>query len=762
MDPRQRLKAWLMALALALPGLWHAVVAPLPGLVSLELGWDDLRQQALLPAVPTPEADHLVIIDIDDASLAAIGRWPWSRDHIARLVTELTQRQQVAALGMDLVFAEPDHGGWPAVEQALGDLPEWAEWAARRPQLRQRLDHDRQLALALQGQPVVLGYYLTADRPPRAQGPQPHPALPGGTPPPPHSRWTGHVANVPALAQAAPRAGFINVLPDADGTVRSLPAVAWAGGQWHESLGLAVFRQVSGLSWQAPERQTPSGPDQPAPLTALRLSEGPGGAASFRLPLGPEATLRVPLQGPAGPNRGSFTYLSAATLLAGALPAGHLAGKIALLGSSAPGLADLRPTAIHPTLPGVEVHAHFIAGLLSGKLAVRPDWSAGFEALLLTLSLLATVHLSSLRSARAALAGVTGLLLLLLATNMAAAQAGWLLPVASVMALTLLLSLLLLGRNYLAEWRGRQALAQVFGQYLPPHRAREVVQQPQARRPLEAHNRTLSILFCDLRGFSTLGETLPPQALRVLLNTYFAHVTRIVHQHEGTLDKFIGDAVMAFWGAPQDQPDHAGRAVMAAQELARSVATLNAQLAALGLPAVDYGIGLASGEVCVGDLGSPQRRSYTAVGDAVNLAARIETLTRHAGVRLLVSDSTHEACTHRVTWVEVDRATVRGRRQTVTVFTPLTEADLRAPRWPEQVRAWQLALRCLHRHHHPPSPRRARAVLAPWLSMPESRAKTCAPTLLALAAALHERLAAPEMARAAPGARRHRRMSPMR
>jgi len=302
-------------------------------------------------------------------------------------------------------------------------------------------------------------------------------------------------------------------------------------------------------------------------------------------------------------------------------------------------------------------------------------------------------------SAPLAMAGVGALAVALLVSNdLLYAKADLILPVASTLVLSATLALGLIGRNYLHEWRSRRSLIQLFDQYLPPERVRELARDPTLLDH-EAANRELTILFCDLRSFSALGEQLPPLALRDLLNQYFSTVTRIVHAHGGTLDKFIGDAVMAFWGAPIAQPDHAQRAVRAALELAQAVGPLNQLLKGQGLPEIEYGIGLATGVVCVGDLGSRLRRSYTAVGDAVNLAARLEALTRQLGVPILIADSTRDACADEaaadLAWLEVDQTQVRGRQQSVTVFTPIPLLKADAGRFAPLLAQFQLALAAL-------------------------------------------------------------------
>ncbi|GAA0742918.1 CHASE2 domain-containing protein [Ideonella azotifigens] len=675
---RLRGLAWWAGGALALLGAWHAAVRPLPPLARLEAAADDWRQDLLAPAHAAGPHPDILIVDIDEASLQAVGHWPWPRERIAALSRELLQRQQVAALAFDFVFPEAAEG-------------------------------DDTLAAAWRGQPVVAGFYLQATGANYRAGQLPAALASTNTVPQGWPLWTGYAASLPALAQAAPHAGFFNVLPDADGLVRSVPAAAVVQGQLQPSLALATLQLVTGspaATAGVSAEWLPATSAQPrAAVAALRVS--PPGQAARRLPVDEHGNWRVPFRGPAGVQGGSFRYLGAATVLAGGLPAASLAGRIVLLGSSAPGLADLRPTPAGNATPGVEVHAHLLAGLLDGALPYRPAWAPGYEVCLIALSLLLCGLAARLKAAPLALAGVAAVMALLLAAN-AALYAGLalVLPVASAVLLGAMLAALLVGQNYLGEWRNRRSLLQLFDQYLPPERARALAQElardPAQQQTLQAENRELTLLFCDLQGFTALSEQLPPLALRDLLNHYFSTVTQVVHAHGGTLDKFIGDAVMAFWGAPQAQPDHAQRAVAAAWDLRQAAEPLNQRLRDQGLPAIRFGIGLASGVVCVGDLGSALRRSYTAVGDAVNLAARLEALTRELGAPLLVASSTQAACGPApagAAWLEVDQTQVRGRQQSVTVFTLAGTASPPTPAQALQLQTWALAQAAVRTHH---------------------------------------------------------------
>ncbi len=692
---------WLASLLLVALGGWHAAVAPIAALQRLELAFDDLRQNAYLQQGPHPD---IVIVDVDETSLAELGRWPWPRTHFARLVDELVQRQRVAAIGFDFVFAEPDLGAWPLLKALAQSDPALAE---QLPRWRQTTDNDAVFAKALKGRPVVLGYYLSNDRGGVREGtlPQALFTLPPEAPQIRLPHWSGFGANVSALQAAAPTAGFFNAWPDGDGVVRSVPAVGRVDQQIQPSLALALARLAAGSPAVEPVWVPAAGQKNTVDLVALRLTPSDGSGATV-LALDEHGALRVPYRGKGGKLGGAFRYVPAAALLAGHVPAAELAGKLVLVGSSAPGLADLRSTPVNAAMPGVEVHANLLAGMLDGHLPQRPDWAPGYEVALIVVSLVLAALVATQLAGRWAMVGAAALAAALVVSNLLAySRAGLVLPVATALVLSAILFFGAVSVSYVREWEGRRSLVRLFSSYLPPDRAKALARDPQAQN-LEAENRELTILFCDLRGFTGLAENLPPLALRDLLNQYLSTATAIVHEHGGTLDKFIGDAVMAFWGAPQPQADHAARAVRAAMALAQGTIPLNETLRARGLPEVGYGIGVATGVVCVGDLGSSARRAYTAVGDAVNLAARLESQTRQAGVGLLVSDTTCHAARldlPDIFWVEVDQTQVKGRQQFVNIFTPVPTECFADAATQDQLRNWQLALAAARLHHDGPA-----------------------------------------------------------
>ncbi|MBS0445275.1 MAG: adenylate/guanylate cyclase domain-containing protein [Proteobacteria bacterium] len=701
--PHALLRSVLPALILLI-ALAHAIgVLRIPGIAQLDLFLGDARLRVLMPGTLDP---RIAIVDIDEKSLAEVGRWPWGRDRIAALVDELFVRQQAAAVGFDIVFAEPELGaGAEVLERLAADEP---AFAARLAALRATLDHDARLAQALAGRPAVLGYYLTSDRDGRRIGSLPVPAWPREAlqgRPIRFLRYDGYAANLPLLARAAPDAGFFNAAPDLDGVTRNVPLVAEVDGRQYPSLSLAVLRRSLGDVRLAPGLAAPrAGRDYDA-LASIVLSE-PSGAAPLRLaiPVDERARVRVPYRGGAGPHGGSFEYVPATDLLGGRVAPGTLRGKLVLIGSSAPGLYDQTATPVSPVTPGVEVHANVLSGLLDGRMPTRPDWAAGYDVAQLVLAALVLMLVLPRLGAIGGLVLAFGVAAALVALNLwfyAARQLA--LPLTAALLLVALIDAASTVWAYFVEGRSRRQLARLFGTYVPPELVAEMARDPESY-DMRAENRELSVMFCDMRNFTRVSEQLRPEDVRALVNRFFSTMTAAIRAQRGTLDKYIGDAIMAFWGAPVSDPAHAGHAVRAALAMVERVDTLNAELAAKGLPAIGLGIGINTGVVCVGDMGSDLRRSYTVMGDAVNLASRIEALTRHYGVAILVGAATHDAAQTTsgdaaVTWIEVDRVRVKGKQQSVTLFTPVSGAVARAPEFSGRMRAWCLALAAYRQQH---------------------------------------------------------------
>ena len=629
----------------------------------------DLRLKATMPQSLD---DRIVIVDIDERSLAEIGRWPWSRDRLAQLVQDVLVTHRASVLGFDIVFAEPDRSsGLHRLQQlASGSLADVPGLASAVEHLRHELDYDGRFAHAIAGKPVVLGHYFTSDREGRTSGKLPQPVMTKealGDRKVPFFTWTGYGANLGALMDSAASGGYFNAITDEDGVVRSVPLVSEFQGAVYESFALAVFRQLFGASSLEPgfppTRFLPTGYQG---LESVVIRQGD---ARLHIPVDHRVSSLIPFRGPGGPKGGSFRYVSAADVLQGRLTAGSLQEKIVLVGTTAPGLLDLRVTPVGNAYPGVEAHANLISGFLDGRTYHRPDYALGYElTVVVVCGLLLALLLPVLSAARALslsaalLASVVGLNFWLYLGH------GLVLPLASALVMVISAFSLNMAYGYFAESRSKRELAHLFGTYVPPELVDEMVKNPDAYS-MQATARELTVMFCDMRGFTRLSETLPPEQLQDMLNRVFSRLTGIIRDHRGTIDKYMGDCIMAFWGAPVTTPDHAPLAVRAALAMTAALKAINADHAARGLPPIGLGLGLNTGNMLVGDMGSDIRRSYTVIGDAVNVAARLEALARVYGVDIVVGDHTR-AQSDEFAWQELDRVVVKGREEALTIHTP--------------------------------------------------------------------------------------------
>lgn len=652
----------------------------------------DSRLRATMPAT---RDQRVVVVDIDEKSLAELGRWPWGRDKLATMVDELFDRQKIAVVGFDVVFAEPDDSsGLRRLRQmAEGELKGSAGFQERLAQLESALDYDAAFARALDQRPAVLGFYLTSDRDGRKSGALPKPVMTReslqGRPIRFYS-FDGYGSNLPQLAKAAPLAGYFNSLTDGDGVVRSIPLVAEHGGAYYESLALAIFRVLVGQPSMEPgfPREKIVGRGYSG-LESIVLKQG---QRQFAIPVDDKVATLVPFRGRGGPQGGSFQYISASDVISKRLPEGSLRDKVVLVGTTAPGLLDLRVTPVGETYPGVEVHANVIAGLMDGRLPVKPDYAMGYEVVLLLAAGLLLAFLLPLLSATVAVLVSMGIAIALLALNYALfIGAGLVMPLAGALVMTGLAFALNMSYGYFIESRSKRELANLFGTYVPPELVDEMVKDPDSYS-MKATNKELTVMFCDMRGFTNLSEKMEPTQLQNLLNDVFSRLTDIIRTHRGTIDKYMGDCVMAFWGAPVEMPNHAELAVRAAMDMSRAVHAINEEHKAKGIPPIGVGIGLNTGTMCVGDMGSDIRRSYTVIGDAVNLGSRLEGLSKVYGVDTVVSETTRRQAPE-FAWQELDKVRVKGKEQAVGIFYPVAPAASVDKATQEELKTWAAFLK---------------------------------------------------------------------
>jgi adenylate cyclase len=658
-----RLAARVLLAALPLFALVPHVadVWRMEGLTRAESYLYDLRVRL---TTPNTIDSRIVIVDIDERSLAVEGWWPWSRVKIAQLMDQLFDHYGARVVAFDVMFPEPEEN---SAIRLIDDIAPTLSSAPLRAQLQSRrasFEADRVFAESLIARDVVLGFAFKPA--PLAAG---EAAEKGALPPPlelsgealngvPWIVAAGYVGNQPIHQANASAAGFFDTpVIDTDGVVRRMPLLQQYQGRLYESLALATARLAMGGSALrfafAPEAE---GRQR---LEYVALGE-------LRTPVDARGVTLTPFRGPVG----SFTYVPAFQVLSGAAPRESLAGKIVLIGTSAAGLNDVRPTPVGSQYVGVEAHANMIAGILDEAALAEPSWASRltigllcFLALLFAFVLPRLKQLAGLALIALLAAGVIGL-------NWAAwRNAGVVLPLAAPLLYIGAATLLLLNFVYFLETRRKRRLSKIFGQYVPP----EIVQDLDANEAdvsLEGESREMSVLFSDVRGFTTLSEGLSPRELTQLMNEMLTPLTGVIQSWRGTIDKYMGDAIMAFWGAPLADAAHARNAVLAALDMVDRAAQMRAAFVAKGWPEIHIGVGVSTGSMNVGNMGSKFRMAYTVLGDAVNLGSRLEGLTKQYGVSILVSAATANLVPD-VVFREVDRVRVKGKNEPVAIFEPL-------------------------------------------------------------------------------------------
>lgn len=584
------------------------------------------------PAAPSP----VVVVDIDDASLSRIGQWPWPRRRLAELIDRLADAG-ARVIALDLLLAEPD---------------------------RSSPHSDAQLALALARGRVVTGFALTDDGADAKPAPKAAFAIEGGGGAPLSvPDYRGAITTLPAIEAAAAGNGALNVPLARSGMVRRAPMLLRIGNQPYPGLTAEALRVAQGADGFTLATTAPA-----QPLAETTSVRGLGIGAMF-VPTDETGQVWIyyaPLA--------STAKLPAWRAVEGSADMAEVRGRIVLIGSSATGLQDLHPTPLSPATPGVLIHAQVLEQLLAGAFLRRPDWAKGAEVLLLAaLSALVLLLGARGRPLAAAAAGA--------AASAAAIAVSWfafrhgrllldpVLPAAAVLAIFGVSSVL----RHLQTDRQQRWLRKAFASYVAPSVVDELVRHPQ-RLALGGARREITSLFTDLEGFTPLVEKNPPERIVPILNAYLDGLIRIVLRHQGTVDKIIGDAIHAIFGAPLPSPDHAARAVACALELAAFGRRFAEEQRAAGLAFGITRIGVNSGNAIIGNFGGALRFDYTAHGDVVNTASRLEGANKRLGTEVLVSAATAARCPE----FRGRRAGIlllKGKTDPVAVFEPLADAD---------------------------------------------------------------------------------------
>jgi adenylate cyclase len=629
-----------------------------PLLGQVELKTYDMRLRALESHPPR----YVTIAAIDEQSLARLGRWPWSRTTFAALVEKLDQLG-ARVIAFDLFFPERES---PRADAQFARAIRATKKVVLGTVFVDRRDEVRHLGpAALAAARLAIAPQAIAD-----------------------VRWTGEaeatfpmheplgvIVNILELQGSAAYVGHIEVDGDRDGVVRRAPLIRRFDGRYFPAFDLQVARAY--LDTEVPALEI-----APYGIAGLRLGER-------YVPLDEEGGLLVRHRAP-----GSFTAVSIADILEGRADPALLRDRVVLVGNTAIGIGDTRVTPYGRALPGVEVRASIIESLLQGDALQRPEWMMFLDAAAMAAAALLLIVLLP----RLGVAGggvlAAGVLVgyVLLAIYLFRTEGLWL----NLVYPTLLVALLFASATlveYFFAFSEKRYLKRAFAYYVPPAVVDDLVADA-GKLQLGGEKRELTVLFSDIRGFTTLSEAMAPEELVKLMNEYFTVMTDKVFEHRGSLDKYIGDAIMAVFGAPVAEPQHAAHACRSALDMVQALRSFRQSLRQRGLPEIDIGVGINTGPMVVGNMGSASRFSYTVVGDAVNLASRIEHLNKDYGTSILLSEYTYLPVKDEFPLArEVDRVRVRGRAQPVRLFELIPAGRYGALDWLDEYRAAYAVMR---------------------------------------------------------------------
>jgi adenylate cyclase len=610
------------------------------------------RQQTVRP---------VVIVDIDEASLDALGQWPWPRTMIADLVTRISELGAVA-IGFDIVFAEPDRMSPGVAAGSFRGIDD-----ETRAKLSNLPSNDEVLADAIRHARVIVGQSVSTIPSAKPATDMPHTGIAILGPDP--SRFLDHypalLRNVPEIERAAAGRGVFTAVEEHDGIVRRAAAIMEAQGAIVPSLTLEMLRVVANSD-------------------SILIRADQGGVQSlnfprFRLPTDGKGQLWIYFN-----HHDPGRYVSAKDVLQGKVPTDRMQGKLVLIGTSAIALLDTKTTPLDAVFPGVEVHAQILENVFGNALLSEPNWTVAAELAVAIVGGLAIIAAAPLLSA------VT---VILLGATLIAGLIGlsWYVFVAHDLLIDFtyplmsswLIYLVLTFVNYFREQKQRQQIRSAFGYYLSPHMVEQLARSPE-KLVLGGEERRMTILFSDVRGFTTISERYKddPQGLTRLMNRFLTPLTNAIIERRGTIDKYIGDAIMAFWNAPVDDDEQEANACDAALEMQARAAALNVELkreadasGGVYMP-LRIGIGLNTGPCVVGNIGSDFRFNYSVLGDTVNVASRLEARTKDYRLPLVIGSRTAARAKQKFATMEIDLIQVKGKKEPEAVFAVLGRGDV--------------------------------------------------------------------------------------
>ena len=597
----------------------------------------------------------VTIVDIDEKSLAdpRLGQWPWPRTRIAEIITNLT-RLGAVVIAFDAVFSEPDRLNPDIAADTFRDLDE-----ATRERLRALPSNDRVMADAIRQSRVVLGESGGPNV--RANLDDKLPvtgfAMLGEDPQPFMYQFAGLLRNVPVLEQAAAGRGLFTIRPERDGIVRRVPMIMVAQGVTMPSLTFEMLRVASGSG------------------TILLKTDKAGiqsiGVQGFQIPTDANGQLWVHYA-----RRDPSIYVPAVDVLDGRVPPDRISGKLVLIGTSATGLNDIKTTPVERAMPGVEIHAQVLESALTGAVVTQPNYAVAlefFSALLLGLLVIALAP--NLGPVTLVVLGALFATVLIGTSWYFYNQHRLLVDFTYPLMSTTSIYLTLIFASFVREQSQRRQIRSAFGQYLSPALIEQLAQSPE-KLVLGGEEREMTIMFSDVRGFTTISESYKhdPQGLTALMNRFLTPLTNAILDRKGTIDKYMGDAIMAFWNAPLEDREHEINACEAALDMLERIDVLNqereieAKEGGHTYIPINVGVGLNTGVCVVGNMGSNLRFDYSVLGDSVNLASRLEGQSKEYGFPIIIGSRTAMAVKDRFAILELDFIMVKGKKEPEVIY----------------------------------------------------------------------------------------------
>lgn len=647
-------KKYFSALLLSVVGAFLIAIVSVfspPQLQTLDNSLRDIFFQIHGPIATT---NNVVIVDIDEKSLKVFGQWPWERNLVAKLLSQLTQ-DGAGIIGLDMVFSEQDKTSPSFLNQKY-------QLGLNNPQ-----NKDQILAKTIEETPTILGYVFLMTQPTPQTSIPPLPAIIIEKNSSSHSflpKPEGVLPNISVLQNSAYSSGFFNNLPDPSGMVRSIPLVMKYQNQIYPSLALEMLR-IANQSQTIEVTTTETGVD------SVKIGQ-------TEIPTNRHGQLFLNFRGPGH----TFTYISAADIINGTYNKDLVDGKWIIIGTSASGLMDLRATPFDNAYPGVEAHATVIDNILKGDLISQPNWVDGLDLIIAVsifiVSFLLFTYLSAFYLAAFFITSFIALYFYL--STMLFAEGLILNILTPYLALisALILSTLF---NYFFETRQKNLIKTKLASKVSSSVMREILKN-ESTEIMQGQTREITIFFSDIRDFTHLSEIMPnPKALIEFLNTYSSEMSNIIIKNCGTIDKYIGDSIMAYWNAPNQLQNHADIALKASLQQLNALHSLNQKIKQNPLfePITNYcikqhlepiriGIGLNTGKAVVGEMGTTGRSDYTAIGDTVNIGSRLESLCKYYGSDLTISGQTKQTLTEEYSFRFLDKVTLKGKKQPIEIW----------------------------------------------------------------------------------------------